>query len=335
MSDLISVIIPVYNVEKYLNKCVESVLNQTYKNLQIILVDDGSTDLSGAICDEYKQKDNRIEVIHKINGGLSSARNAGMKLAKGEFISFIDSDDWLELTFYEKMKNFIEEHSIDIVMCGAKIIRDNSHVEDRFMYFENNCLINRNEALEMIFKDKIGSQVWCKLAKKDLWNDVEFPEGRIYEDIPVTYKLFVKSTSNIGFIAEPLYNYVLHGNSISFKKNPIKSYHIYLGFKERFEYVRDNFIQFYDYSLALACDHALYTCSNYYIYGYKELEPILKNIEKFLYENKKEILKSEIFSFKRKMLFICYFSNKTLFKLMLLTNQKVKKGINNFLQKNR
>ena len=114
----LSVVIPVYNVEKYLDKCVESIVNQTFKDLEIILVDDGSTDESGKMCDEWTEKDTRIKVIHKINGGLSSARNAGIKQAKGEYISFIDSDDFVEQDMYATMVEALDRTGKDIASCG-------------------------------------------------------------------------------------------------------------------------------------------------------------------------------------------------------------------------
>lgn len=118
MNDLISIIVPVYNVEKYLNKCIDSIINQTYKNIEIILVDDGSTDNSGKICDEYLLRDSRIKVIHKNNGGLSSARNEGINISSGEYIGFVDSDDWVEPNMYEEMYKKILYSNADIVDCG-------------------------------------------------------------------------------------------------------------------------------------------------------------------------------------------------------------------------
>ena len=116
---LISVIVPVYNVEKYLGKCVDSILAQTYENLEIILVEDGTKDNSGAICDAYAAKDSRIRVIHKENGGLSSARNAGMDIARGEYFGFVDSDDWIEPKMYETLLNLAEKYHADLV-CGSR-----------------------------------------------------------------------------------------------------------------------------------------------------------------------------------------------------------------------
>ena len=124
MESLISVIVPVYNVENYLDKCIESIVNQTYKNLEIILVDDGSLDSSSKICDEWAVKDNRIKVIHKTNGGVSSARNEGLKNANGDFIAFVDSDDWLELNMYEKLISKQKETNTDIVFSGYNMIID-------------------------------------------------------------------------------------------------------------------------------------------------------------------------------------------------------------------
>ena len=328
MNNLISVIIPVYNVEPYLTKCIKSIMNQTYKNLQIIIINDGSTDFSGTMCDELAKKDNRIVVIHKDNGGLSSARNAGLEIVKGQFLSFIDGDDWLEITFYEEMINFIEKYSVDIVMCGAKVIKDSNCVENRFLYFKNNCVIEHNKALEMVLKDEIGSQVWCKLAKIKLWEDIYFPNGRFFEDIPTTYKIFAKSNTDIGFVAKPMYNYVLHNDSISFRENPLKDYHIYLGFKERLDYVKINFTQCYEYCLVLACNYGLNVYSSYYLNSYNELIPFLNDIDSFLAEHKNEIFKNSMISLKRKILFKSYFINKKLFKQMLFINRKIKKILN-------
>ena len=123
MEKTISVIVPIYNVEKYLDRCLKSIINQTYKNLEIILIDDGSPDNCGTICDEYAKKDNRIKVVHKDNGGLVKARNTGLDIATGEYISFIDPDDWIELNMYEEMIKIADETNTDIVRCGY--YRDN------------------------------------------------------------------------------------------------------------------------------------------------------------------------------------------------------------------
>lgn len=136
MSAKISIIVPVYNIEKYIVRCIESILNQTYSNLEIILVDDGSTDSSGGICDEYAKKDDRIVVIHKVNGGLSDARNAGLKVVTGDYIGYVDGDDWIDSTMYEDMLSVMEAKDIKLSICRYKkvftgeTIDNSSHQRD-------------------------------------------------------------------------------------------------------------------------------------------------------------------------------------------------------------
>lgn len=145
MGDLISVIVPVYNVERYLNKCIDSIINQTYKNIEIILIDDGSEDNSGKICDEYKKIDKRVVVVHKINEGVSTARNIGIEIANGRWISFIDSDDWIEEKYFEKMIYTAQEENADVILCAYnKIWKD--RVEN-INTSNNNKLYNSKEYL--------------------------------------------------------------------------------------------------------------------------------------------------------------------------------------------
>ena len=126
MKELISIIVPVYNVEQYLDDCLISIINQTYKNIEIILIDDGSTDKSGKICDEYAKKDSRIIVIHKENGGVSSARNAGLRIAKGAYIGFVDPDDWIAEDMYEVLYSNAKKYDADVSVCKYKIVKNNS-----------------------------------------------------------------------------------------------------------------------------------------------------------------------------------------------------------------
>lgn len=191
----ISVIIPVYNVENYLERCIESVIKQTYKNLEIILVDDGSTDHSSAICDEYVEKDNRIIVIHKENGGLSSARNAGIEIASGDFIGFVDSDDYISKNMYRNLLILILKGNYDISVCG--ICRTDGK---RRRKKRNKSVITytRDEYLKKILK--INSKnpnhfAWNKLYKKELFDDitVRYPESLTCEDVEGTFRIVLKS----------------------------------------------------------------------------------------------------------------------------------------------
>ena len=188
---LISLIIPVYKVEKYLEKCIQSVINQTYENLQIILVDDGSPDNCGKICDEYAKKDHRIEVIHKSNGGLSDARNKGLEIAKGEYIGFVDSDYYIEADMYEVLYNLLKQYNADVSICNFYTV---SQGKISIKNADNGINeYNRIEILKEILLDKnIQSYAWNKLYKKELFDEIKYPIGKKYEDIGTTFYLLEK-----------------------------------------------------------------------------------------------------------------------------------------------
>lgn len=188
---LISIIIPVYKVEKYLEKCIQSVINQTYENLQIILVDDGSPDNCGKICDEYAKKDHRIEVIHKSNGGLSDARNKGLEIAKGEYIGFVDSDDYIEADMYEVLYNLLKQYNADVSICNFYTV---SQGKISIKNADNGINeYNRIEILKEILLDKnIQSYAWNKLYKKELFDEIKYPIEKKYEDIGTTFYLLEK-----------------------------------------------------------------------------------------------------------------------------------------------
>lgn len=199
MEELISVIVPIYNVEKYLNKCIESIINQSYSNLEIILVDDGSKDSSGIMCDSYILKDKRIKVIHKENGGLSDARNVGLDKAKGEYIVFIDSDDWIDEKMIEILYNIIKKNNSDISICDY-FLAYNEEIQTQKEDIEIINLSNI-EALKTIYDKDLGVCMivaWNKLYKRNLFkDDIRYPYGKIHEDEFTTYKLLYKAKKNI------------------------------------------------------------------------------------------------------------------------------------------
>lgn len=191
-SKLVSIIVPVYNVENYLVECVDSLVMQTYSNIEIILVDDGSKDLSGKICDELAASDARIRVVHKVNGGLSSARNAGMEVAKADFYTFVDSDDTVTPDFVETCIFEMEKYSSDIVSFNMSSERTNLKVG--FPAYTENMSVE--EALYCIFaEEKMTTSASGKLYRADLWSDIRFPEGFIFEDFGTIYKVFLKAKS--------------------------------------------------------------------------------------------------------------------------------------------
>lgn len=209
---LISIIIPVFNVEKYLHRCLDSIIKQTYTNLEIILVNDGSTDNSGKICDDFSKTDKRIKVIHQSNKGLSGARNTGLTYVNGDYIGFVDSDDWVEPSFFEAMLQTITTKDVDIVECNIQ--KANTKLE---FYNESKIkkviIENRNEAITRIIKNQSFS-VWRRIYKTKLVSDIRFIEGKNSEDVYYTLEVFDR-ISNIALIDNKLYNYFIGGNSIT------------------------------------------------------------------------------------------------------------------------
>ncbi|WP_270312668.1 glycosyltransferase family 2 protein [Ligilactobacillus agilis] len=212
---LVSVIIPVYNVEKYLRRCLDSVLKQTYRQLEIILVDDGSTDSSGKIVDEYAKKDARIVVIHQENGGLSNARNHGIDIATGEYLTFIDSDDYVVEDYVEYLYNLLARNDFKakLALCSLKTIFTQT---DGFIDAGNGTVqtLSGKKAIEMMcYHDLVDTCAYAKLAKKELYDHVRFPEGKLFEDIATTYLLFDQcDIVECGFVAK--YFYMIRGDSI-------------------------------------------------------------------------------------------------------------------------
>ena len=206
---MISVIVPVYNVEKYIRNCLDSIINQTYKDLEIILVDDGSTDNSGAICDEYAQKDSRIKVIHKQNGGQSSARNVGLKNATGEFIGFVDSDDTIELNAYEKLVFAID--GVDLAICGHSVVNDNGTTTNSK---GKEKVLDYDDLWKEIF-GRLNNAVWNKLFCKELLDGIEFNQNFAHGEDLIFNILYLQKAKSGRFIDMPLYNYYKRGGAIS------------------------------------------------------------------------------------------------------------------------
>ena len=188
--DKISIIVPFYNVEKYAPKCIESIINQTYTNLEIILVDDGSPDTCGKICDDYALKDGRIKVIHKKNAGLSDARNVGIKEATGKYIGFVDGDDYIEKDMYKYLYNLIKENNADISICGVEEVYEDGSIQDEKAKESIEILSKEDAIKELLLDKKVRSHAWDKLYKRELFENIEYPYGRKMEDIATTYKLF-------------------------------------------------------------------------------------------------------------------------------------------------
>ena len=311
----VSVIVPIYNVEEYIDKCIESIINQTYENLEIILIDDGSTDKCPEICDAYAIKDKRIKVIHKENGGLSSARNSGLDICSGDYIAFVDGDDWIEPNTYEQMLKVLISKNVDIVYYAVKKVYSNGKEEICFRYYDNEVVLSAKEVVKDLLLDKIGSQVWKCLYKKHLWNNVRFPVGRLYEDIATTFRVCANAKT-VSFTDTAFYNYRINNTSISYSPNPSKRYHIYFGFREHYEYAKINFPEISDECCALAGHYALSTYFYYCRLHDEQLKQYIGEVKEFLKTNKKTILKSKNLKFSLKFALRVFCFSDKLFRIM-------------------
>ena len=228
---LITVIVPVYKVETYLRKCVDSIIDQTYRNLEIILVDDGSPDRCGTVCDEYALKDHRIRVLHKKNGGLSSARNAGMKVMKGKFVTFIDSDDYVSPYYVEHLFNALHQSNSDMAISCFIEVEDGEKIQfDQKSRLSGLTNLGRKETFEkLLYQDEIDISAWGKLYKTELIKGLEYPVGKLYEDIPVT-STYIFKCRFISIISNSDYFYLQRESSIQYQNFSTKKmdaiYHI-------------------------------------------------------------------------------------------------------------
>ena len=240
----ISIVVPIYNVEKYLNKCIESIVNQTYSNLEILLIDDGSTDGSKEICDLWEKKDERIKVIHKENGGLSDARNKGIQLCRGKYISFIDSDDFISEYYIEYLFELLIKNGADIACCGLRTVLENmvfAKTKYRKKGLDKRSIIfNKKEGLEeMLYSKYYNTSANLKLYKIELFKEILFPKGKIFEDMFTIYKVLVKANKIVyGF--EKLYYYLIRETSITGSVDPSKRLVVIDAEHEILNYVKYN-----------------------------------------------------------------------------------------------
>lgn len=206
---MISIIVPVYNVEPYLRQCLDSVIGQTYRDLEILLIDDGSPDRCGVICDHYAELDSRIRVFHTGNNGLSAARNLGLREATGSYIGFVDSDDWIELNMYEALVEMIERNDAELCVCGfwKESIKTTEWKLETAAY-------SGTEALRALLDGTINDAVWNKLFKKSIFEKTSFPEGKNYEDSAIMHRVFAEA-SKVVVVPTPLYHYRKRPQSIT------------------------------------------------------------------------------------------------------------------------
>lgn len=291
--ELISVIVPVYNVEQYLDRCVRSIVNSDYKNLQIILVNDGSSDGCPKLCDKWGEIDKRVEVIHKLNGGLSSARNAGLRQASGQYISFIDSDDYIHPKMFQYLIENIQEDNSDVAVCGVEEFYENG-VYRRFRSVDKKILLNEKEIIEKIFTGSLMIAVMNRLYRRDVLNNVEFVEGKLYEDVFFDTDIFLKRgiELKISVLPNTGYYYLRRNDSImgkTEKKGPSSDLFF------AYEYLFENLNKYNEQALNRIATYTIYYLMSFVNNRQVECTSEFKNnLKKFLVKYRKYVSISEV-----------------------------------------
>ncbi len=284
VNPLISVIIPVYKTEAYLEKCVRSVMMQSYRNLEIILVDDGSPDNCPAICDRIAKEDERIIVIHKENGGLSDARNRGLDICGGDYLYFVDSDDFIRKDAIELLLNAAISKNIDLV-CGdyCSVNEEGECIAHGLRY--PNCELTQEEAIEYFITKDWGA--WGKLYRRSAHNEVRFPIGKIHEDEAVMFQI-LSHCKKIALVSDELYCYLQRSDSITSQAYSKKKMDWFYGWWENTRFIEQNYPQFLSQCLSKTWSTALYNIG--YLIGDENNFTELSEIRQFALEYRHNIL---------------------------------------------
>ena len=326
--ELISVIVPVYKVEKYLEKCVKSIINQTYTNLEIILVDDGSPDVCGALCDEFAKNDSRIKVIHKANGGLSSARNTGLENATGKYIAFVDSDDFISEDYCEILYNMLIETNSDVsAVSYLRFKEDEADLKRNRSESETIIYENEDVVKEMLNRKTFQNIVWNKLYKKETIGESRFPVGVNYEDVYFSYEVLTKA-KKISYKNIECYFYLKRASSISAtcsEKN-IKDFlyvvmHKFKGIKEKYPKLElYNYFAFLESILGISL---LYAKSDAKYESIEEgLETAFEELKQYFVLHQKDLLEM-LDDFQKSCIYMLNY-NKELYFAVLKEFQKMK-----------
>jgi len=319
MNPLISIIVPVYNVENYLAECLDSIINQSYSNFELIVVNDGSTDLSGVICDSYLKKDSRIKVIHKSNGGLSSARNAGLEEVTGDFIGFVDSDDVIDKDMYLNLSKFLNKNEVSVLIGRLKKFNSSKS------YFSNNefdfdgDLINGDKLIELLLLRKIDASVCSKLFKAELFFSIRFPEGKLNEDFAIIYRIF--SSVKFGVLLNDcIYNYRVREDSITNSNNNSFYEDSFLNSILMIDYIRENKRTLLKFAEHYHARIMIITFLN--LYKRKQFA-IAKKIKNQVLFYKKRIIKNKFIAFKDKLKILLIIFFPLSFNIFWLLRKKI------------
>lgn len=296
-NSLISIIVPVFNSEPYLNKTISSLLNQSYSNIEILLIDDGSTDNSLNICKEFAKKDSRIVVIHNENSGVAKTRNIGLENAKGAFISFVDSDDYIEKEMFEKLYNIHLESNSDITMCSIVREDQNGKAFEKIIY--QNQTINQKEIIKNTITDNIRDYLWNKLYKKEIFDGVDFPNGKIYEDVLTLYRLYSKA-NHLTSTDQILYHYVNRENSIVNSSNGKKAKTLYNAYTKKLTDIESSYPEFLNICRYQRIIHEI----NYFMELSKEERIDFKNLKVQIHKLKIKNIFDKTLTIKQKIKYI-------------------------------
>lgn len=318
----ISVVVPVYKVEQYIYKCVDSILNQTFSDIEVILVDDGSPDRCGEICDKYAEKDTRIQVVHKENGGLSDARNAGMQYAAGEYIIFIDSDDYIDTDMFEYMYNNLVQAGADMATCGIyEVYSDRVEQQDETGDF----VCSGEEAFRCILRGHtIRGEIWNKLIRRSCIEGLQFPKGKLYEDIYFTVDM-MQRIKQVAVGTKPKYYYLHREDSITGKPYRPQVYDIIEGYTKNYKVVQKEFPSLTEeaeclwlWARFIVLDKMLIEKNYRSIEGFKEL--VL-----FIRRHMVRILKNTYFNRNRKISALILLFNVSLYRRLVFISEEKKK----------
>lgn len=329
---MVSVIVPIYKVEQYLPQCIDSIIDQTYRDLEIILVDDGSPDACGRICDEYAQKDKRIKVYHKENGGLSDARNYGIRMATGEYLGFVDSDDWVEPDMFETLVSTAEEDNADIVSCGFfREASENTVVNSN----DNMKFTNSADLVKALLRDDISVFVWNKLYQKSCLPQSAFSKGHVYEDIAIMHKILLMAACGVS-ISKPLYHYRAdRPGSINQSRSMDNLIDYWLAHKSRFDcFLADRcfnkdkeVIDKLHFWCALAIARTWRWCHANTQQEIKKYSSFLEEMQDFIKNNLSYCDKKRWPLHLKFTIFLARFRNPLVFALLYYLSQMYRKGI--------
>ncbi len=314
---MISVIIPVYNVEAQLNRCLESVKNQTYKDLEVILIDDGSTDNSGNICDQYSKIDKRFKTIHKKNEGVPSARNDGLKVASGQYIAFVDSDDYIELDMFSYLYDLICKYDADFSCCGVNRIFEKNGVPYRTEITscgKDVIILDQEGAFESYqLYNGITPSIWNKLFKKEVFTNVRFEYIRRFDDVRTMCDCIAES-HRIVCGNEPKYNYVIRKTSITYSAFSDKSYDILYAVNKNYEVFKHRYPN--NKNAELGKIHHYMIFANELIVKNGSDDEFIKHFRKYIKENAIYVIRDEKIGVTRKVEFLLYAYAYGIYKLV-------------------